>query len=479
MSTPMFSGTSTDLPVAPTERSSALRDPGALTVTRPLSVGVFGHYGNRNLGDEAIIASVMQNLRVHSPEVQLQCFSLNPSDSASRYGVPAFHIRRIAAAGTSDEPADVEAESSVDGLEMSTDSGLRAKLRGALRRIPGALPVLRATRWALQSPGAVVREFRFLRYVHRRVRELDLLMISGSNQFLDNFGGTWGFPWTIFRWTAVARFAGTRVAFVSVGAGPIDLRLSRVLVRAAVRLANYTSYRDDPSREMIESGRLMGSGRVNPDLAHALRFSPNRSRPEWHSESGTRPVVGINPMPLFDGRYWCEPDEGKYERYVETLATFASTLLRDGYPVTFFSTQTKDEDVIDDILARMDADFRRRHAGEIRVSRSRTVEELMSAISEMDVVVPSRFHGTLLALLAGRPVLAIAYGQKTIELMRDTGQEAYVYPLEAVSASDLARDLKRLESDVVEARERISRRIAEYRIALDDQFGRVLQVAQR
>lgn len=56
-------------------------------------IAVFGHYGNQNLGDEAIIEAVLKNLRHHLPNAELSCFSINPADSASRHGVDSFPIR--------------------------------------------------------------------------------------------------------------------------------------------------------------------------------------------------------------------------------------------------------------------------------------------------------------------------------------------------------------------------------------------------
>ena len=41
----------------------------------------------------------------------------------------------------------------------------------------------------------------------------------------------------------------------------------------------------------------------------------------------------------------------------------------------------------------------------------------MQQIAEVEVVVASRFHNVLLALLLGKPVVSIAYNQKNDALM--------------------------------------------------------------
>ena len=62
-------------------------------MTKPVRIGVFGHYGNKNLGDEAIVAAVIQNLRLRIPNVELEGLSINPIDTEKRHGIPSFPIR--------------------------------------------------------------------------------------------------------------------------------------------------------------------------------------------------------------------------------------------------------------------------------------------------------------------------------------------------------------------------------------------------
>lgn len=450
---------------------------GMATAEAPaLRVGVFGHYGNRNLGDEAIITAVIGHLRAHVPNVSISCFSLDPADTSARYGVPAFHIRRVGAAGSDTEPLDAAPESA---SVVSSVAGWRQRAGGLARSIPGLRAAARTLRSIVLLPTRMVAEARFLAYAYRRVRELDLLLISGSNQFLDNFGGPWGFPWTLLRWVALAKFAGTRVAFLSIGAGPIDARSSRLLVRLAVRLADYTSYRDEQSRRLIEVGRLPRRGTVFPDLAHGLRDLPTCVRREWSPGTHERPIVGINPMPIYDERYWHAPDSERYDRYVSALAAFASELLRREYPIFFYSTQPKDEDVIDDVVHRIDPDVRQRFDASTMVKRSRGVDELLSVVGSADVLVPLRFHGALLGLLMERLVIAVAYGKKTADLMHEMGQGDLVLTLDELEPAELLHRLQLVESNAIQARARIRARKADYRSALHEQYRRVLSLVGR
>ena len=55
--------------------------------------GFSGINGNKNLGDEAIIEAIINNLRHHLGDPEIYCFSIDPFDSAQRHGVRAFPIR--------------------------------------------------------------------------------------------------------------------------------------------------------------------------------------------------------------------------------------------------------------------------------------------------------------------------------------------------------------------------------------------------
>jgi polysaccharide pyruvyl transferase WcaK-like protein len=427
-------------------------------------IGVFGHYGHDNMGDEAIIEAVIQNLRMRQPALRITGFSMTPEDTSRRYGIPAHRIRwrdRVSPGdGVAGDPAPAET-APVAGEPRP--SGMRERLkRIALLRF-----LVQAARFLPGLPRVLWREAVFLRDSYRTVRDLDCLLVAGSNQFLDNFGGVWGFPYTLLKWTVFARFAGARVVYLSVGAGPIDSLWSRIMVRGALLLADYVSFRDAGSRRLI---RWFGSGkrwRVYPDLAQSLRFD---RRPPG---DGARPVVGINPMPVYDSRSWCDPDDARYERYVGQLARFASRLLRERYPVFFFGTQPSDEPVIDDVIARLDGDLA---ATARRMKPSNTVAEAMHVFGSADIVVPTRYHGTILGLHARRPVLGICYYRKTREALEAAGQEAYAVDLDGLDEADLWRRFEALVANRREELHKIGRADEEAGALLAEQYDAVLEM---
>jgi len=221
----------------------------------------------------------------------------------------------------------------------------------------------------------------------------------------------------------------------------------------------------EASRELIEAAGHRGPGAVYPDLAFSLAGALQARSP-----AADPPVVGINPMPVYDRRYWCVHDNSLYEDYVTELARFADTLITAGRRVVLWSTQPRDELVVVDVLDALEA---RRPGGIDRTAMTRaprTVAELVAALRELDVAVATRFHGVVMALWTGLPTLAICYHRKQDDLMRDVGQGDYSLVFERLDADELVARYYRLEADLGSARNTIRGRVEQYRRELDEQY---------
>ena len=363
--------------------------------------GILGHVGNQNLGDEAIIAAVIQNIRSRYPDAEIRGFTINPDDTEKRHGITAFPLRRTR------RSANIRSDATAAAPARAAD-GLKSFAAKHLRYVYAPLKL---SHNALVSVLNAAREIGFLQRSSSHLRGMDSLIIAGSQQLNDFVGGPWAFPYTIFKWCLLARIRKVRILFLSVGAGPVTSRLGRFLVRRALGMAHYRSFRDARSVKLAGELRVKGENVLVPDLvfSHAVRAGAQAPAPE-----GSRPVVGINPVPLFYSGYWHDGDESAYRQYVSTLAAFADRLLARGFRVSFFSTQLKvDPAVIADIRSAM----RNRPGADVTVPSIQDFDDLAAAIAGFDFVVATRYHGILISLLLEKPVLALAYHGKSRDLM--------------------------------------------------------------
>lgn len=449
--------------------------------SRPVTIGVFGHYGNENLGDEAIIEASIRNIRKRLPHVHIVCFSLGPVDTATRYGVPAHPIRYTTGNHVS-RRAEMESE-----RRMPTSRGERdanptrqeavfGRLKAALKTVPIVYPLARFLVSLPRTIRHLGSEIGFLWKSRSLLKGIDLLFFAGSNQFLDNFGGAWGYPYTVLKWTLLARSAGAKVAFVSVGSGPLVGRLSKAMIRAALAFADYQSVRDEQSKVLLRGGKQTRLPLVYPDLAFSL--PTNSAEPVstrlWAGVS--KPTVGINMMAIYHERYWHSPDREKYERYVHQIAEFAAFVLREGYPIFLYGNQPYDDLAIGDVIEALVNMGLDRKDVSARVKTSNTVAEYIEVVRQADVVVAVRFHGTVLALHAHRAVLGVCYGPKCVHLLNDMGQEEYVFDLDDFRAEDLQRSFLQLAGSLEAQVQKIKQKHLEYQRALDEQYSNVLKL---
>ena len=102
---------------------------------KPKKIGLLEHMGGGNLGDDATVAAVMQNLRLRWPDVEIYGFSMNTEDTTLRHGIPAYPIRRRSWSQTKGGPAEKAA--------------VRGSLKTALARAPRLLKMVKAIHTAL------------------------------------------------------------------------------------------------------------------------------------------------------------------------------------------------------------------------------------------------------------------------------------------------------------------------------------------
>jgi polysaccharide pyruvyl transferase WcaK-like protein len=444
-------------------------------------VGVLGHFGDANLGDEAIIEAFVTRLRREWPTLELRIFSMHPGDSRRRYGCAAHSLRRateyeeefrplrdfLAATAAGQAPVAM-----LEGQPWSAASTPSLSKRLA-RRLSAIVPRGRVR----STVGAAARgvigglsEVGFLCRSLKRARGLDVMYVTGSNQFLDNFGGPWGFPYTLLKWTVMCRLVGCRVAFVSVGAGPLEQPLSHWMISRAISLADYVSFRDEGSRSLIRS-TTGHEGPVLPDLAHSLETGTLAAQ----TDQRERLRVAINAMPVHDPRYWHRPDVQRYRRYVAALARVCRGLVAAGHEVSFFATQFPDANVARDVAT----EARGPNGENLAISVPSTVQELLTVLRQSDVVVATRFHGILLSLLMTRPTVGICYYRKSRELLTSAGLASCAFDIDDFDSAALESAVLRLIGTRDAVSDAVGLHNQSYRDALEDQYKTLFDLVRR
>lgn len=436
-------------------------------------IGIFGHIGNKNLGDEAIFAAVIQNIRRRCPSAYIYGFTLKPQDTEERHKIKVFPIRRIKA---NTRQVNKRESYMFTSEVMGRKSKPIGKVKTRLKSIPLIYLFLKAVKGLFDIICNSLLEVTFLWTSYRHLRGIDLLIIAGSQQLIDFIEGSWGHSYTLFKWTILARAARVQVAFVSVGAGPINTRLGKIFIKISLKLSQYCSFRDESSKRAVEQLGISSQNSVFPDLVYSLELE---KVPDLPSPLRGRSIVGINPVPFCDPEYWPGSNMEVYEKYVTKLADFACWLTERGLSVLFFPTQLKlDPPVINDIM-KIIRNNGKSFDKDIIDWPIKSFDDLLSAVSAMKIVVATRFHGVVIPSMLNKPVLGIAYHEKTFDLMTQIGQREYALDIFSFDLGLLKERFISLESQHIMIGSKAMEKIEAHRKALDVQYDQVLGLIQK
>jgi glycosyltransferase involved in cell wall biosynthesis/polysaccharide pyruvyl transferase WcaK-like protein len=403
-----------------------------------------------NLGDAAIVDSLIHGIRTHHPEAVVTGYTLHSLDTAMRHGIGAGPLTSFSLPFY---PLFDTASNSPYVLPMydgSTDSESTSDVgrTGGLRR------VAKRHRWVVSLVCLVVGVFRArhersaMRAQASQLAGTRAVVVAGGGQLDARFGGIFGQPFVLWRWKQLARKVGADFVVLSVGTGTLTAAERRVTC-LALRHADYRSYRDKTSPLLLRCPSVTEGDPIVPDLAYALPICPV-TPPE-----DQRIVVGVSPMNYQHPDFYPAGDISRYEQHVSKMHEVCVTLLRRGHDVVLFTTDASDDVGLAAVIGRLEAEPDGL-VGCWSVAGARTVAELMEMYQRLHVVVASRLHGVLLAHVAHRPVLALAHERKVRTLMHDIGHDRFCFELGEVDDNQLVERL----IELIDRRQELSQEIA-------------------
>jgi len=395
-------------------------------------IALFGAFGVGNLGNECTLQALLHNIRTYVPDAEISCICPGPEATQSDYKISSSLIKELPL------------------------SPVNNRILRLLRRIFVSIPM---------------ELLRWLKAI-ARLKNVDMLVMTGTGM-LGDFGiAPLGLHYEILKWTVAAKLCRCEVIFLSVGAGPLRQSLSRLFVKAALACADYRSYRDDFSKDYLKSiGFDRDRDHVYPDLAFSY---PTARLPQSSDHARTKAVIGVGLMTYFNRRCVAPEDETIYRDYLSKLGNFVTWLLERKYTVRLLiGDVTYDQRARQDLRTLLEERGFGCENGRIIDEPASFVEEVLSQLAATDLVVASRFHNVLLALMLGKPVLAISYHEKIDALMAEEGLAGFCQDIESIDLEKMTRQFTTLEEQSNEIKQQLNRKAAACRVALDDQYNRI------
>jgi polysaccharide pyruvyl transferase CsaB len=334
-------------------------------------VVISGWYGNKNTGDEAILAAMVSALKDRIKNVEITVFSSDPG-----YTSRTHHTKAV----------------------YQLPFGF----------LPFGLAILRGRIFGTMA--ALVKT--------------DLFVLGGGGFLSD-----WQSWKVILQWLGqalAAKMLRKRVMLYALGAGPITTSKGRLLTRLILnKTTDVITVRDQVSKEwLIKAGVtkqiiVTADPAVNLEPVESARVSKILTEQSIELE---RPLIGICLAPLFySERFW----PGQYDRFlkyrdacIEVTDYLVSKL--DALVVFVPMQPSLDVPFAEGIIGSL----KRRERARIALGEY-TPQEIMGIIGRMDMVIGARFHSLIFAAVMNVPMVGIMYLHKSECFLEQIGQKKY------------------------------------------------------
>ncbi len=285
------------------------------------------------------------------------------------------------------------------------------------------------------------------------IRRADLVVSSGGG-YLFSARRTVPGPMFLQAWAQVrvAQRMGRPVLFAPQSFGPLANRPAERLLRRLLADGRVRAVlaREEASLDLVRN-LLGGTGREDTaSLCPDLAFLAEERLPE---ASAVPPEMAALPPPRLavTVRDWLSPGRSARRRgarrheYVEAVASACGAFCRRTGGSVAVLPHARGPGALEDDRA-VSAELHGRLQGTAPGGRTALVDlpgdalpaRVEAAVGAADVVLGTRFHSVILALVAGVPAVALGYQPKSLGMMRMMGLERYCLPMDGAEPDRLA-----------------------------------------
>lgn len=236
-----------------------------------------------------------------------------------------------------------------------------------------------------------------LPYYFKRIKEQDLIIIGGGQLLQDS--STWKTIATYMLIASIGKICNKKVVYVGVGASPVQGIFPRYVLKKITRLVDLVITRDIESKHILKDLTKRNDMHAGTDLVlNLIPLSLKKIRlPEKRK-------IGISL------REYNFPLEKK-----EEIIAFINNVGRS-HQVYLIATE-EDEKLLKQITDKVYEDIK------VLIVKFNTVQEYLTLIKKMDLMIGMRFHFLVVATLYLKPCFGFAYDPKVLRFCKKYGQK--------------------------------------------------------
>lgn len=456
-------------------------------LNRQINIALLAPYSGTNLGDGAIQTAAIENFRKVNSNISLYGITLNPRDTEARHCIPCYPITGLvvkmyswaqniySARETKTNPKVGKTQQAASGEKNIDDAGDEqySSIRMFLKDIPFLVTCIHFARRSIFNVINILSEIRAIACACSFARKLDLIVVSGSGQINDEWGGPWGLPYSLCRWALIAKVTNTKFAIASVGSGTLR-PLSKIFMGVALKSACYRSYRDVGTKLFVDRWSFTRNDPCIPDLAFSLDLPSSNF---FVQKANGKMRVGIAPISYGHPSRWPIENHNAYNSYLKELTAFIVWLTRNGHDIVFFTSSGADQAAVADIEEILKA---LEHKNDEKILDScsfpivDTTTELLECIEGVDCVIASRLHSVVMSHLLSKPTIAISFDRKVNAQMEMMNQLDICFEIQEFVEDNLRDSFIMLLDKFQDLEKEIYTRVQKYKSEVLPQYEKLV-----
>lgn len=344
-------------------------------------ITLFGSNSGNNLGDAAILSSILESFTKELPDAEFYVPTTKPSFISKNYG----------------EKYNVKA---VDIMPWT----------GSLRFL--GIPTLLA------------------------LKKSDIALICDGIIFGKKlFNPAFNFLIVLIFVVPLARLLGCKVVCYSCGIGPFPTRIGEIFAKFVLNSCDLVIMRENDSKSLAEKIGVTKEIHVTGDAAFINPVSSDSVGRDIISRTGLSPeakIFGVNVTSYFDA--WLGKDEkfGSRDDFIDLLVKSIGEAKKEcGFEVLLFSTHPMDESAVNEVASRL---------GAYKIfNREYLSHDIQAAMRRCGLFMGMRFHSVILASAVETPIVSLIYAPKVRGYMRLLSCPELGVELSGLTAENLSK----------------------------------------
>lgn len=269
----------------------------------------------------------------------------------------------------------------------------------------------------------------------KRLLQADCVVYGGGTVYKELYATTGRSRYAVIvnvaLFNIMARILGKPVYGCHLGIGSIKTGFGRFMSRMALLASKHTTFRDEKSFSYARDVLKLPAKKISHST-DGLFINTEWKKP-WNTLAIERPknarrVVGVNVLHDI-------PDWVDRKKYIKDMVSFLDRLMKQGDYLVFMPFQT-DFNKHNDLVFLQKEILPKLTGKSYRVSEDLVLDNIISGLQQIDILVGMRLHSLELAATAGTPFVALAYDTKCVRYAQEI-DHPYVLKLEEFSEDAL------------------------------------------